>query len=71
MHESDYAREVKELVSEIKRYSTAQCDATALQVKVKGKLLQLLNEVEHCTNKEALLELDKGLSAKHFLFESM
>lgn len=71
LHESDYASEVKELVSEIKCCSTAQCDVAALQVKIKGKLLQLLNEVEHCTNKEALLELDKGLSAKHFLFESM
>ena len=30
LHESDYASEVKELVSEIKRCSTAQCDVAAL-----------------------------------------
>ena len=66
----DYSNEVKELVSEIKS-STMPCNVGDVKARVKGKMLQLLTEVEHCTHKEALLELDRGLSAKQFLFDSM
>ena len=66
----DNANEVEMLVKEMNQ-NTTQSSVAALQVKVKSKLLQLITNVENCTNKEALQELDKGLSAKIFRFESM
>ena len=66
----DNANEVEMLVKQMNQ-STTQSSFAALQVKVKSKLLQLITDVENCTNKEALQELDKGLSAKMFLFELM
>lgn len=51
----DNVNEVEMLVKEMNQ-STTQSSFAALQVKVKSKLLQLITNVEKCTNKEALQE---------------
>lgn len=63
--------ELQLLVSQIKKNSTPQPRTDELKMQVKAKLLQLLTDVDNCTNSEALQELDRGLSAKQFLFHSM
>ena len=63
--------ELQLLVSQIKKNSTPQHRTDELKMQVKAKLLQLLTDVDNCTNSEALQELDRGLSAKQFLFHSM
>ena len=58
-------------MEEIKQSTTTQSCKAVLKSRLKTKLLQLITDVEHCSDYQALCELDKGLSAKQFLFQSM
>ena len=69
--QADNSNELSVLVEEIKQSTTTQSSKAVLKSRLKTKLLQLINDVEHCSDYQALCELDKGLSAKQFLFQSM
>lgn len=69
--QADNSNELSVLVEEIKQSTTTHSCKAVLKSRLKTKLLQLINDVEHCSDYQALCELDKGLSAKQFLFQSM
>ena len=44
---------------------------TSLKEQIRGKLLTLAEQIESCTNKEALQHLDKQINAAQNLFSSL
>ena len=46
-------------------------DITSLKQQIRGKLLTLAEQIESCTNKEALQHLDKQINAAQNLFSSL
>ena len=62
--------QLEELVEEIKR-SSPKCTMPSLKMNVKAKLLALITVVDQCDDEDALRTLEKGLTAKQFLFQSM
>lgn len=60
--QADNSNQLSVLVEEIKQSTTTQSCKVVFKSRLKTKLLQLINYVEHCSDYQ-------GLSAKQFLFQ--
>ena len=63
--------ELQLLSSHIHTQNTAPNDIAALKQQIRGKLFALAEQIEPCTNKDALQQLDKRINAAQNLFASL
>lgn len=56
--QADNSNQLSVLVEEIKQSTTTQSCKVVFKSRLKTKLLQLINYVEHCSDYQALSELD-------------